>query len=68
MSVRALGVATGERLIEILRLRHLDHQPMILETILVSQQRFPDLADLPNTLYEFMEMNTTFISRVLKSK
>ena len=50
----ALGVATGERLIEILRLRHLDHQPMILETILVSQQRFRDLnkRDLPNTLYE----------------
>ena len=50
----ALNLATGERLIEVLRLRRLDDQPVILETILVSQQLFPDLnkRDLPNTLYE----------------
>lgn len=50
----ALQRPTGERLIEILRLRRLDGQPVILETILVSQQQFPDLnkRDLPNTLYE----------------
>jgi len=50
----ALQRPTGERLIEILRLRRLDGQPVILETILVSQQLFPDLnkRDLPNTLYE----------------
>lgn len=51
---QALQLATGERLIEIQRLRHLDGQPVILETILVSQRLFPDLhkKDLPNTLYE----------------
>jgi GntR family transcriptional regulator len=50
----ALQVPTGDRLIEVLRLRRLDGQPVILETILVSQQRFPELnkRDLPNTLYE----------------
>ena len=50
----ALAVPTGDRLIEVLRLRRLDSQAVILETILVSQQRFPELnkRDLPNTLYE----------------
>ena len=49
-----LRVPTGDRLIEILRLRRLDNAPIILETILVSQQRFPNLNKqvLPNTLYE----------------
>ena len=62
----ALRVPTGDRLIEILRLRRLDNAPIILETILVSQQRFPNLNKqvLPNTLYELYGDNyNVYITR-----
>lgn len=53
-----LGIGRGAPVIRIRRVRSLDKQPAIAETIAVPQKLFPDLADIremPNTLYDLYE-------------
>jgi GntR family transcriptional regulator len=53
-----LGIGSGAPVIRIRRVRSLDGQPAIAETITVPQVLFPDLADIrevPNTLYDLYE-------------
>jgi len=53
-----LGIGRGAPVIRIRRVRSLDGQPAIAETITVQQLLFPDLADIreiPNTLYDLYE-------------
>ncbi|UCH76116.1 MAG: GntR family transcriptional regulator [Rhodospirillales bacterium] len=53
-----LGIGHGAPVIRIRRVRSLDGQPAIAETITVPQLLFPDLADIrdvPNTLYDLYE-------------
>ncbi len=53
-----LAVGRGTPVIRIRRVRSLDGQPAIAETIAVPQVLFPDLADIrevPNTLYDLYE-------------
>lgn len=53
-----LGIGRGTPVIRIRRVRSLDGQPAIAETITVPQLLFPDLADIrevPNTLYDLYE-------------
>ena len=53
-----LGLGRGTPVIRIRRVRSLDGQPAIAETIALPQLLFPDLADIrevPNTLYDLYE-------------
>lgn len=53
-----LGIGRGAPMIRIRRVRSLDGQPAIAETIAVPQPLFPDLAEIrevPNTLYDLYE-------------
>ena len=55
---RALGLATGRKVVRIERVRRLDGEPAISEDIAVAADRFPDLSAmkiLPNTLYELYQ-------------
>ena len=57
---RKLNLETGEQVICIERIRNLDNQPTIVETITLSTTLFGDLGkssidELPNTLYELYE-------------
>ncbi|XKE46424.1 GntR family transcriptional regulator [Halomonas organivorans] len=55
----ALGIKEGERVVRIRRVRDLDDTPALLEDLVVSAERFPDLerepATLPNTLYQLYQ-------------
>ena len=53
-----LEIGRGSPVIRVRRMRSLDGQPAIVETIAVPQRLFPDLADIrqiPNTLYDLYE-------------
>ncbi|MDG2236243.1 MAG: GntR family transcriptional regulator [Arenicellales bacterium] len=56
----SLELASGKQVIRILRVRYLNLEPKIVETICVSSDLFPGLEkmsarDLPNTVYRFYE-------------
>ena len=56
----ALELAAGNRVIRILRIRYLNLEPKMLETLTLPQKLFPGLEkiparDLPNTVYRFYE-------------
>ena len=56
----ALELAAGEKVIRIIRVRYLNLEPKIYETISVSQNLFSALAnmdarDVPNTIYNYYE-------------